>query len=151
MVFIIFVACEDMARVMAVDYGRKRTGLAVTDVSQLIAGGLTTVASGKAVDFIKDYALREPVECIVVGKSTQADGCDSENMRRVDAFVTKLKKVVPHIRIELFDERFTTVLAHRAMLQGGLKKKERRNKALADEISAVIILQDWLEARLLRK
>lgn len=140
-----------MGRVISVDYGAKRTGLAVTDPLQLIAGGLCTVASAEAADYIRNYAAREPVERIVVGKPVQTDGSDSDNMPRVTAFINRLRKAAPNIPVELYDERFTSVLAHRAMLEGGLKKKKRQNKALADEVSAVIILQDWLEARLLKK
>lgn len=140
-----------MARVISVDYGAKRTGLAVTDPLQLIAGGLSTVPSAQALSFIKQYVAREPVERIIVGKPTQNNGTDSENMPRVKSFVARLCKALPHIPVELYDERFTSLLARRAMLESGIKKKERQNKALVDEVSAVIILQDWMEAQQLKK
>lgn len=140
-----------MARVISVDYGAKRTGLAVTDPLQLIAGGLSTVPSAQALSFIKQYVAREQVERIIVGKPTQNDGTDSENMSRVKSFVARLCKALPHIPVELYDERFTSLLARRAMLESGIKKKERQNKALVDEVSAVIILQDWMEAQQIKK
>ncbi len=132
---------------MAIDYGKKRTGIAVTDPLQLIANGLTTVPTQSAMDFVASYARRERVERIVVGRPRQADGKDSENMGRISPFVRSLRERLPEIAVEFFDERYTSVLAHRAMLQGGLRKKARRNKALVDEISATIILQGWMESR----
>ncbi len=136
-----------MGRVLAVDYGKKRTGLAVTDPLQLIANGLTTVDTQVLADYIVNYVRREQVERIVVGQPKQMSGDLSENMQRVSLFTDRPKKLLPDVPIEYFDERFTSVLAHRAMLDGGLKKKDRRNKALVDEISATIILQGWMEAR----
>lgn len=136
-----------MARILSVDYGKKRTGLAVTDPLQLIAGGLATVETSALEAFVVDYARREDVERIVVGRPTQMNGEDSENMRRVEPFVNRLRKLLPDIPVEYVDERFTSVLAHRAMLDGGLKRKDRQNKALVDEISACIILQSYLEAK----
>lgn len=135
-----------MGRILSIDYGKKRTGIAVTDPLQLIANGLTTVATASVVDFLQDYVRRESVERIVVGLPRQTNGADSENMVRVQAFVRRLHKVMPEMPVDFFDERFTSVLAHQAMLDGGLKKKDRQNKALVDEISATIILQDWMEA-----
>lgn len=146
MVFINFAA--QMGRILSIDYGRKRTGIAVTDPLQLIANGLTTVATASVVDYLQDYVRRESVELIVVGLPRQANGADSENMARVRAFVNRLRKVMPEIPVEFFDERFTSVLAHQAMLEGGLRKKARQNKALVDEISATIILQGWMESRM---
>lgn len=134
-------------RVMAIDYGLKRTGIAVTDPLQLIANGLTTVATKDLEAFVLDYVAREDVECIVVGHPRQMSGQDSENMRRITPFVNRLRKLLPSVPVELFDERFTSVLAHRAMLESGISRKARQNKALVDEISACIILQDWMEAR----
>lgn len=136
-----------MSRILAIDYGKKRTGIAVTDPLQLIANGLTTVETPQLEAFIMDYVGREEVECIVVGKPTQNNGEASENMRRIEPFVNRLRKVLPAIPVEYCDERFTSVLAHQAMLDGGLKKKDRQNKALVDEISACIILQSYMEAR----
>lgn len=134
-------------RVMAIDYGLKRTGIAVTDPLQLIANGLTTVATKDLEAFVLDYVAREDVERIVVGHPRQMSGQDSENMRRITPFVNRLRKLLPTVPVELFDERFTSVLAHRAMLESGISRKARQNKALVDEISACIILQDWMEAR----
>ena len=136
-----------MARIMAIDYGRKRTGVAVTDPLQLIANGLATVPSGELVKFIQSYMAKEPVELIVVGQPKQMNNEPSENMRYVQAFVTHLKRTLPQTPIEYYDERFTSVRAHQAMLDGGLRKKKRQEKALVDEISAVIILQAYLESK----
>ena len=136
-----------MARIMAIDYGRKRTGIAVTDSLQMIANGLTTVPSGELVKFIQSYMAKEPVELIVVGQPKQMNNEPSENMRYVQAFVTHLKRTLPQIPVEYYDERFTSVMAHQAMLEGGLRKKKRQEKALVDEISAVIILQAYLESK----
>jgi putative Holliday junction resolvase len=136
-----------MGRIMAIDYGRKRTGLAVTDTMQLIANGLTTVPSGEAVDYIKAYTLQNKIDLFVVGEPRQMNNEPSENMRYVEAFVNRLRKVLPDIPIEYFDERFTSVMAHKAMIAGGLKKKKRQDKALADEISATLILQGYMEKR----
>ena len=136
-----------MSRILAIDYGQKRTGLAVTDPLQIIANGLTTVPTAQLEAFITDYVKREEVERIVVGLPRQNSGEYSENMRRITPFVNRLKKVLPNIPVEMGDERFTSVLAHRAMLDAGLKKKDRQNKALVDEISACIILQSYMESR----
>ncbi len=136
-----------MSRILAIDYGKKRTGIAVTDPLQIIATGLTTVPTVQLMDFLKKYVRQEAVERIVVGHPKQMNNEDSENMKRIVPFVNLLKKQLPDIPVELFDERFTSVLAHQAMLAGGLKKKDRQNKALVDEISATIILQSYMEAR----
>ncbi|MDR0938567.1 MAG: Holliday junction resolvase RuvX [Mediterranea sp.] len=134
-----------MSRILAIDYGRKRTGIAVTDPLQLIAGGLTTVPTHELPEFLERYLRAEEVERVVVGRPKQMNYQDSENMARVEAFVRALKKRHPELPVEYADERFTSVLAHRAMLEGGLKKKSRQDKALVDEISATIILQTYLE------
>ncbi|MCR4958476.1 MAG: Holliday junction resolvase RuvX [Prevotella sp.] len=136
-----------MARILSIDYGRKRTGVAVTDPLQLIAGGLATVATSELYDWLVGYVGREPVERIVIGEPRQANGQPSENMQRVQQFVNRWRKAQPHIPIEFYDERFTSVLAHQAMLDGGLRKKARQDKALVDQISATIILQNYLESR----
>ena len=136
-----------MGRILSIDYGKKRTGLAVTDPLQLIANGLTTVPTPSLLEFVTGYVTKEKVERIVVGQPRQANGEESENMARIRTFVERLQKVLPDIPVEFFDERYTSVLAHQAMLDGGLKKKARQNKALVDEISATIILQGWMEAR----
>jgi len=135
-----------MSRIMAIDYGKKRTGIAVTDPAQIIANGLTTVETSKLLEFISGYTSKESVERFVVGKPKQMNNEDSENMNRVQQFVNALRKRYPEIPIEMIDERFTSVLAHRTMIDGGLKKKARQNKALVDEISATIILQSYMES-----
>ena len=132
---------------MAIDYGKKRTGIAVTDILQIIANGLTTVPTTELTDFLMNYVEREPVERIIVGYPKQMNNEDSENMKRITPFVNMLRKKLPHIPVEMVDERFTSVLAHQAMIDGGLKKKARQNKALVDEISATIILQSYLESK----
>ncbi len=134
-----------MGRILAIDYGRKRTGIAVTDTLQMIAGGLATVPSAELVSWIAAYVEKEPVERIVVGQPKQMNNEPSENMKYVEAFVSHLKRTVPDVPVEFYDERFTSVLAHKAMIDGGLKKKKRQDKGLVDEISAVIILQSYLE------
>lgn len=136
-----------MGRIVAIDYGRKRTGVAVTDTLQIIANGLTTVPSGELVKFLSDYVSKEPVDLFIVGQPKQMNNEPSENMKYVEAFVSHLKRTIPHIPVEYYDERFTSVMAHQAMLDGGLKKKRRQEKALVDEISAVIILQAYLESK----
>ncbi len=136
-----------MPRILSIDYGKKRTGIAVTDPLQMIAGGLDTVDTPALFDFLADYLSREDVECIVVGQPRQTNGEDSENMRRITPFVNRLRKLYPRVRIEYFDERFTSVLAHRTIIDSGIGRKARRDKALVDKVSATIILQDYLEAR----
>ena len=133
-------------RILSIDFGRKRTGLAVTDPLQIIAGGLATVATSSLFDYLKDYISKEEVEKIVIGEPRKPNGEPSENYERVRQFVNRWKKAVPALPIEYYDERFTSVLAHRAMIDGGLKKQARRNKSLVDEISATIILQDYMES-----
>ena len=134
-----------MMRILAIDYGKKRTGIAVTDTLQITANGLTTVDTPRLFDFISDYVGREQVERIIVGHPKQMDGTDSENMRRIEPFVNRLRKLYPGIVVEYFDERFTSVLAHRVMLDSGIGRKARQDKALVDKISATIILEEYLE------
>jgi putative Holliday junction resolvase len=134
-----------MARIMSIDYGKKRTGIAVTDPLQMIANGLTTVDTPQLFDFIADYLTKEQVERIVVGYPKQTNGEDSENMKRITPFVNRLRKLYPQITVELYDERFTSVLAHRAIIESGIGRKARQDKALVDKISATIILQDYME------
>ncbi|WP_288279803.1 Holliday junction resolvase RuvX [uncultured Prevotella sp.] len=136
-----------MARILSIDYGRKRTGLAVTDSLQIIAGGLATVATSELFEWLQAYIAREPVERIVIGEPRQPNGEPSENLARVQQFVNRWRKAVPNIPIEYYDERFTSVLAHQAMIDGGLRKKARQNKGLVDEISATIILEDYMRSR----
>lgn len=135
-----------MARILSIDYGQKRTGIAVTDPLQIIANGLVTVATSTLYDFLVDYIKREEVERIVIGKPVQPNGRPSENFVRVEQFYNRWRnhQTIP---IEYYDERFTSVLAHRAMIDAGLKKKARQNKELVDEISATIILQDWMRSK----
>ena len=137
-----------MPRILSIDYGKKRTGLAVTDPLQIIANGLTTVETKDLFDFLSQYVQKEEVERIVVGKPMQPNGQPSENLARVENFVNRWRKARPSIPIEYYDERFNSVLAHRAMIDGGVRKKERReNKGLVDEISATIILQDYMNSK----
>ncbi len=135
-----------MARVLAIDFGQKRTGISVTDPLQIIAGGLVTVATHKLYEFLVDYVAKEDVERIVVGLPTQMNGEKSENFPRLEQFVARWQKhqTTP---IEYYDERFTSVIAHQAMIDAGLKKMARRNKELVDEISATIILEDWMKSK----
>ena len=137
-----------MARILSIDYGKKRTGIAVTDPLQIIAGGLATVSTSELFDWLLAYIRKEQVERIVIGEPRQSNGQPSENHERVMQFVSRWRKQVPGIPIEPYDERFTSVLAHQAMIDGGLKKKSRQNKALVDEISATIILEDYMRSRL---
>ena len=128
-------------------YPKKRTGLAVTDPLQIIAGGLATVSTSELFDYLQQYVGREPVERIVIGEPRQPNGQPSENLARVEQFVNRWRKQRPDIPIEYYDERFTSVLAHQAMLDAGLKRKARQDKALVDEISATIILEDYLRSK----
>lgn len=139
-------APRSLARILSIDYGRKRTGLAVTDPLQLIAGGLATVATSELWSWLEGYVAREQVERIVVGEPRQPNGQPSENLARVQQFVNRWRKHQT-IPVEYYDERFTSVLAHRAMIDAGLKRKARQDKALVDEVSATILLQDFLESR----
>ena len=136
-----------MSRILSIDYGRKRTGLAVTDPLQLIAGGLATVSTSSLFEWLQAYIAREPVERIVIGEPLQPNGQPSENLARVQQFVNRWRKAVPDIPIEYYDERFTSVLAHQAMRDAGLRRKARQDKALVDEISATIILEDYLASK----
>ena len=134
-----------MSRILAIDYGQKRTGIAVTDTLQMIANGLATIETKELERFIVDYVAEEDVSVIVVGKPTQMNGENSENMKRIEPFFNRLKKLFPEKEITYYDERFTSVLAHQTMLQSGIGKKARQNKALVDKISATIILEDYMQ------
>jgi putative Holliday junction resolvase len=134
-----------MARILSIDYGAKRTGVAVTDSLQIIANSLATVATHELMKFLTEYLAKEDVETVVVGLPKQSDNSPSENAARVNAFVRKFKERFPQMNVVMHDERFTTVLAHQAILSGGVKKSARRDKGLADRVSAVIILQSYLE------
>ena len=144
-----------MSRIVAIDYGRKRTGIAVSDTMQIIANGLTTVPTHELLDFITNYVKQESVERIIIGLPKQMNNELSENMKNIEPFVRSLKKRLPDMPVEYVDEAYRyfgahieqRVLAHRTMLEAGLKKKDRQNKALVDEISATIILQSYLETK----
>lgn len=136
-----------MARILAIDYGKKRTGLAVTDTLQIVPGALDTVDTKDLMKYLTDYVAREQVERIIIGEPIQPNGQPSENLQRVRQFEEKWRTAHPDIPIEGYDERFTSVMAHRTMLDAGLHKHARRDKALVDRISATIILQDYLASR----
>lgn len=136
-----------MGRILAIDYGRKRTGLAVTDPLQIIASGLTTVSSHTCLDFLKNYCSENDVESFVVGEAKQLNNQPSESMRFINPFVKKLKQLFPNKEIFMVDERFTSKIAQQTMIDGGLKKMQRQNKALIDTISATLILQAHLEQK----
>ncbi len=133
-----------MARILAIDYGRKRTGIAVTDELQLIASGLTTVPTHEIFNFLNEYMSKENVELFLVGEPKQMNSLASESEILIKPFLDKLKKHFPDIPMQRVDERFTSKMAFQTMIDGGLKKKQRQNKALIDEISATIILQSYL-------
>lgn len=135
-----------MGRIMAIDYGQKRVGIAVTDPLRIIANGLTTVPSGKIFEFIKQYFQKETVDCVVIGLPMQMNATPSESSRFIEPFVKKLKKDYPDIQVERVDERFTSKMAFQTMIDSGISKKDRQNKALVDTISATIILQSYLES-----
>ena len=135
-----------MGRILAIDYGRKRVGIAVTDELQLIANGLTTVSTKDIFAFLKKYTQDEKVDCMVVGEPKQMNYEDSESAKYIDPFVKKLKKEFPDILIERHDERFTSKMAQQTMLDAGLKKKDRQNKSLVDTISATIILHSFMNS-----
>jgi putative Holliday junction resolvase len=134
-----------MARILAIDYGKKRTGIAVSDPLKMIASGLTTVDTEKLVWFLKDYFSKEPVELILLGNPKRLDGTDNDITPKVEKFFGQLGKLFPEIPSKMIDERFTSKMAFQTMIDSGLKKKDRQNKGLVDEISATILLQGYLE------
>ncbi len=136
-----------MARLLAIDYGTKRTGIAVTDPLQLIASALETVPSHQLLQYLKAYVEREPVDAFIVGLPKRLDGTDTDNTPRVRRFVELLQKALPTIPVHWHDERFTSVMALQAMIAGGSTKKDRRDKGNIDKISAAIILQSYMESR----
>lgn len=136
-----------MGRLLAIDYGRKRCGIAVTDTLRICANGLTTVRAYDLMSFLKEYCAKEPVDMIIVGLPRQMDGTPSESTRYIDPFLKQLRREMPDMLVERYDERFTSTLAHRAMLDGGLHRMARRDKELVDVIAATIILNDYLSAR----
>lgn len=135
-----------MGRILAIDYGRRRCGVAVTDTLRISANGLPTLPTHQLMDWLKQYVEKEPVDRILMGEPRQTNGQPSENMRYITPFVNRLKKELPAIPVEMVDERFTSVIAHREMLAAGFKKSDRQRKGLADEMSAVIILTTWLDS-----
>lgn len=136
-----------MGRIIAIDYGRKRTGIAVTDSLQLIANGLQTVPSHTIIDFLNDYFNKEQVDEVVVGYPRQLNNQPSESVVFVNEFLNRFKKKFPNVSLQLYDERFTSKMAFQAMIDGGLKKKQRRDKAMIDKVSATILLQSYLESK----
>ena len=136
-----------MARLLAIDFRTKRTGIAITDEMQIIASGLTTVSTKDLISFLKDYFAKEDVELIVIGEPKQKDGTHSDVEVCIKNFIIKLVKAFPTLRIERMDERFTSKIALKTMIESGLSKKKRQNKSLVDEISATIILQDYLKIK----
>ena len=137
-----------MGRILAIDYGKKRTGLAVTDPLRIIANGLATISTSDIFDYLTQYVAKESVDQLVIGKPIQPNGQPSENLARVENFVNRWRKLHPEMPIDYYDERFTSVIAHQAMIAGGVKRKTRReDKGLVDEISATIILQDYMRSK----
>ena len=137
-----------MGRLLAIDYGRKRTGLAVTDVLRITANPLLTIETKDLMNWLMDYFAKEQVDEVVIGHPTQMNGEESESMNYIRPFMGNFKKQFPNKPITMYDERFTSVLAHRAMLAGGMKKKDRQDKAVVDKIAACIILEDYLQSKL---
>lgn len=136
-----------MGRILGIDYGRKRTGVAVTDPLQIVASAIGTLPTHTLVDFITDYVAHEQVDKIVVGQPRQLNGQPSESMRYIEPFLNRLRKVLPDVPVVMYDERFTSTIAHRAMIDGGMKRSDRRDKARVDSIAATIILNDYLNSR----
>ena len=136
-----------MGRIIALDYGRKRTGIAATDPLQIIANSITTVPSTEVISFLLSYAEKETIDAFVVGYPRQMNNLPSEAVQYIDPFITVLKKTFPGKEVHLMDERFTSKIAQQTILSGGVKKKDRQNKALIDAVSATIILQSFLEYR----
>lgn len=137
-----------MGRLMSIDYGRKRCGIAVTDTLRIVATGLETVPTHKLTEYVAAYVAREPVDLIIVGKPTTMQGEPSESMRYIEPGIRKLRSILPEeVKIEFFDERFTSTLAHRAMIDGGMRKSRRQDKAIVDEMAATIILNDYIQSK----
>lgn len=138
---------DNMPRVLAIDYGQKRTGIAVTDEMQIIASGLTTVDTPLLLNFLNDYFIKEKVEKVLIGEPKQMNNEPSQSTPLINAFVEKFKTQFPDMELERVDERFTSKMAFQTMIDSGLKKKQRQNKSLIDEISATILLQDYLSRK----
>ena len=135
-----------MGRILAIDYGRKRTGLAVTDILRIAANPLLTIETSDLMDWLADYLKKEPVDEVVIGHPTQMNGEESESMNYIRPFMGNFRKQFPDTPITMYDERFTSVLAHRAMIDGGMKKKARQDKAAVDKIAACIILEGYMDS-----
>lgn len=133
-----------MARILSIDYGLKRTGIAVTDDFQIIASGLTTIPSTDIIPFLKTYFTKENVETVLIGEPKQMNGLPSESTEIIEKFISQFHTEFPNMKMERIDERFTSKMAFQTMIDSGLKKKQRQNKALIDEIAATILLQDYL-------
>jgi putative Holliday junction resolvase len=140
---------EKMPRIIAIDYGKKRTGIAVTDELQIIASGLTTVETETIFDFLQSYFKKEIVTVALIGEPKQMNGQPSESAEMIDAFVAKFKQLFPEVQVVRVDERFTSKMAFQVMIDSGLNKKQRQNKALIDEISATIMLRDYLTRKMI--
>jgi putative Holliday junction resolvase len=140
-----------MGRILAIDYGTKRTGLAVSDPLRLIAGALATVETKQLERYLADYFVQNDVDVIVVGKPSQMSGKPSETMRFIEPLVGRLRHAYPEKQVVMYDERFTSVMAHRTMLESGIGKKARQDKALVDRIAATIILQSYMESQELQR
>lgn len=139
------VKVDTLGRIIAIDFGKKRTGIAVTDPLQIIAGALETVPTQMATEFLTKYLARETVDEIVVGKPTMLDGTESGTMQVITPFVNRLRNLFPMVPVVLYDERFTSKIAFQSMIDGGLKKSDRRNKATIDQVSSVLLLQSYME------
>lgn len=136
-----------MSRILSIDYGQKRTGIAVTDEMQIIASGLTTIPTHTLIDFLKDYFAKEKVEAVLIGEPKQMNGLPSESASVINGFVTHFSNIFPDMKVIRVDERFTSKMAFQTMIDSGLNKKQRQDKGLIDEISATILLQDYLSAK----
>lgn len=134
-----------MGRLLSIDFGRRRCGIAATDPLRIVANGITTVDTPRLIDFVKNYIATEGVDSVIVGLPTTLRGEPSDSMRYLTPVINRLKKEIAPTEVVFYDERFTSVLAHRAMIDGGMKKMDRRNKAIVDEISATILLNDYLQ------
>lgn len=135
-----------MGRILAIDYGRRRTGLAVTDILRITANPLLTIETKELMQWLSNYLAKEQVDMVVIGHPTQMNGEDSESMNYIRPFMGQFRKQFPNVELREYDERFTSVLAHRAMIDGGMKRKQRQDKAVVDKIAATIILEDFLSS-----
>lgn len=136
-----------MGRILAIDYGQKRTGLAVTDPLRITANPLLTIPTNQLEDWLQDYFAHNPVDEVVIGHPTQLNGQESSSMQYIRPFVQRFRKIFPSMPLYEYDERFTSTIAHQAMIMGGMKKKQRQDKAVVDKLAACIILEDYLQSR----